>query len=41
MKLLEMSMRRLLGVSRKDRVGNEEVRRRSEMERELARRVDQ
>ena len=40
--LLEMKcLRSLVGVSRIDRVGNEEVRRRAEIERELASRADQ
>ena len=34
-------LRSLVGVSRMDRVGNEEVRRRAEIERELASRADQ
>ena len=34
-------LRSLVGVSRMDRVGNEEVRRRAGIERELASRVDQ
>ena len=39
---LEMKcLRNLVGVSRIDRVRNEEVRRRAEIERELASRVDQ
>ena len=40
--VLEMKCsRRLVGVSRMDRVMNEEVRRRAEIERELASRADQ
>ena len=40
--VLEMKrLRSLVGVSRMDRVGNEEVRRRAEIERELASRADQ
>ena len=42
MNVLEMKcVRSLLGVSRMDRVRNEEVRRRAGIERELASRVDQ
>ena len=40
--VLEMKcLRSLVGVSRMDRIGNEEVRRRAGIERELASRVDQ
>ena len=40
--VLEMKcLRSLVGVSRMDRVGNEEVRRRAGIERELASRADQ
>ena len=40
--VLEMKcLRNLVGVSRMDRVGNEEVRRRAEIERELASRAVQ
>ena len=40
--LLEMKcLRSLVGVSRTDRIGNEEVRRRAGIERELASREDQ
>ena len=40
--VLEMKcLRSLVGVSRMDRVGNEEMRRRSGIERELASRADQ
>ena len=42
MNVLEMKcLRSLVGVSRMDRVRNEQVRRRAGMERELASRVDQ
>ena len=42
MNVLEMKcLRSLVGVSRMDSVGNEEVRRRAEIERELASRSDQ
>ena len=42
MKVLEMKcLRSLIGVSRMDRVRNEEMRRRAGIERELASRVDQ
>ena len=41
MNVLEMKcLRSLVGVSRMDRVGNEEVRRRAGIERELASRAD-
>ena len=40
--VLEMKcLRTLIGVSRMDRVGNEDVRRRAGIERELASRADQ
>ena len=41
MNVLEMCLRSLVGVSRMDRLGNDDVRRTAGIERELAIRVDQ